>query len=92
MNSETCRIALEGRIDSGNAREWETRIMTDARNAEGADICLDAGKLSYISSAGLRVLLRLAKETASLHITNVSSAVYEVFEMTGLSEVFAIER
>ena len=48
-------------------------------------------KIEYISSAGLRIILRMKKENKSFKIINVSSEVYEIFEMTGFSEILNLK-
>ena len=53
---------------------------------------LDAEKLEYISSAGLRVILRLRKQEPELAIVNASPEVYEIFEMTGFTEMMPVSR
>ncbi len=90
--SEPIIITLSGRIDSGNAPQIEKQISGQLGNACGAPVVLDAEKLAYISSAGLRVLLRLRKSHPDIHITGVSSEVYEIFDMTGFTELFKIEK
>ena len=51
---------------------------------------MDCSDLEYISSAGLRVILRLRKQDSELKVTNVSSEVYEIFDMTGFTEMMEI--
>lgn len=84
--------ALEGRIDSGNSGDVEAEIRGAIGDRKPASVVLDAGGLEYISSAGLRVILRLRKEHPSLRVINVSSEVYEVFEMTGFTEMMGVEK
>lgn len=92
MSGDTLTISLNGRIDSTNAEDVEKQI-TEIREANNYDkIIIDAQKLDYISSAGLRIVLRIRKEEDSLKIVNVSSDVYEIFEMTGFSEMIPIEK
>ena len=92
MSEDTLTISLNGRIDSTNAEDVEKQI-TEIREANNYDkIIIDAQKLDYISSAGLRIILRIRKEEDSLKIINVSSDVYEIFEMTGFSEMIPIEK
>lgn len=50
------------RIDASNAPQVENEIQKAREEAQGLPIIIDAEKLEYISSAGLRVLLRLRKE------------------------------
>ena len=85
-------INLTGRIDATNAADVESGI-SEIRNANtGMHTVLDADTLEYISSAGLRVILRLRKEESQLAIINVSPEVYEVFEMTGFAEMMTVEK
>ncbi len=84
-------IALTGRIDSNNAAEIEQKLM-QALPPEGAPVVLDAEHLDYISSAGLRVLLRIRKTHPDMHIINVSSDVYEILDMTGFTDMMTVEK
>ena len=85
-------INLTGRIDATNAADVES-VISEIRNANtGMHTVLDADTLEYISSAGLRVILRLRKEEPQLAIINVSPEVYDVFEMTGFTEMMTVEK
>ena len=57
---ETNIIKLTGRIDTSNANEWEQKIMQQF-SAETENV-FDASELEYISSAGLRVLMKVRKK------------------------------
>lgn len=85
-------ISLEGRIDASNAADVEKEIAEIRKEHEGMHTVLDADTLEYISSAGLRIMLRLRKEEPKLAIINVSPEVYGVFEMTGFTEMMTIEK
>ena len=80
-DNEKLTIELEGRIDSGNAAAIEGEIADAMKDKDPSAIVLDAEGLDYISSAGLRVILRLRKKHPDLSIINVKSDVFEVFEM-----------
>lgn len=84
-------IELKGRIDSSNAPEVEKDILSQLGDFEG-EITLDASNLEYISSAGLRVILRLKKLNGTTKIVNCSSDVYEIFDMTGFTEMMSIAK
>ena len=84
-------IAVEGRIDASNAAEAEEKIFSIKNENPDKHTVIDADKLEYISSAGLRVILRLRKEEPKLAIINVSSDVYEVFDMTGFTDMVTVE-
>ena len=88
----TLYIQLHGRVDSSNAPAVEEEILAAVGNMKQGAVVIDADDLEYISSAGLRVILRLRKLHAELKIINVSFAIYEIFEMTGFSEMIPIER
>ena len=92
MSNESKTIVLSGRVDSNNAAETEQRILAELGGAQGTALTLDASELEYISSAGLRVILRLKKSCPDLKIIGVSSEVYEIFEMTGFTEMMTVEK
>ncbi|MBQ6601123.1 MAG: anti-sigma factor antagonist [Clostridia bacterium] len=85
-------ISLNGRIDASNAAEVENEINAVRKANEGLHTVLDADTLEYISSAGLRIMLRLRKQEPGLAIINVSPEVYSVFEMTGFTEMMTVEK
>lgn len=87
----SAKIILSGRIDSANAPEIEKQIF-DGLNGECEKITIDAESLEYISSAGLRVILKLRKECDSIEITGVSPEVYEILEMTGFTEMIKVQK
>ena len=85
-------IDLKGRIDSGNAAQIEREILTQLAEKGASNIVLDAESLEYISSAGLRVLLRIRKSYSDMRVINVNSTVYEILEMTGFTELMQVEK
>ncbi len=92
IDKDILYIAVEGRIDASNAAEAEEKIFAIKNDNPGKHTVVDAEKLEYISSAGLRVILRLRKEEPKLAIINVASDVYEVFDMTGFTDMVTIEK
>lgn len=85
-------IFLSGRVDSANAREVELAVREILDQDPGKSVVVDAEALEYLSSAGLRVILRLRQQHADLRIIGVNSEVYEIFEMTGFTEMMSIEK
>ena len=77
---------IKGKIDSTNAPEFEKEIMA-ALPAE-----IDASQLEYISSAGLRVLMKLRKAVGEVTVMNVSSDVYEIFDVTGFTSILTVKK
>ncbi|MBR4744428.1 MAG: anti-sigma factor antagonist, partial [Oscillospiraceae bacterium] len=91
-SAEPVTFALKGRIDSTNAPEMERRLAERLDGCGAAPVVLDASELQYISSAGLRVLLRVKKSHPDMTVTGVSSEVYEVLDMTGFTELMTVEK
>ena len=86
-------IFLKGKIDSSNAKDAERRIRDAIREYPDLPWVLDAQDLEYISSAGLRVLLGLRKETeGGVTLRNVSSSVYDTLAMTGFTELMKVQK
>ena len=86
-------LALEGRIDTNNAAQTENEIFAAVEGANGAEPVIDAQKLEYISSAGLRVLMKLRKALGKpLSVINVSRDVYDIFETTGFTELLDVKK
>lgn len=85
-------IELTGRVDSNNARDIEAQLEEAVLACEAEDVVIDVSNLEYISSAGLRALLKLRKRLNGLTIVEASPVVYEVFEMTGFVDLMDIRR
>ncbi len=85
-------IALEGRIDASNAAVAEEMIFNAKSENAGKNTVIDADALEYISSAGLRIILKLRKEEPRLAIINVAPDVYEVLDMTGFTDMVTVEK
>ena len=85
-------VRLEGRIDSGNAAQVEEKLTARLTGQSPGAVKLDASDLEYISSAGLRVILRLKKTYPALSIENANSEVYEILDMTGFTEMMPVSK
>ena len=92
IDQDILYIAVAGRIDASNAAEAEEKIFAIKNDHPGKHAVVDADQLEYISSAGLRVILRLRKEAPKLAIINVASDVYEVLDMTGFTDMVTVEK
>lgn len=86
-------VTLEGRLDTVTAPELEKALGAEL------DLCdslvFDSEKLSYISSAGLHVLLSSQKKMngrkGTMVIRHVNELIVEIFETTGFMDVFTVE-
>ena len=78
-------LLIEGRLDTTTSTEAEGIFEEVAEKF--TNVTLDIGELQYISSAGLRLILKmyitLNKKGGVLSVKNASPMVMEVFEMVG---------
>jgi anti-sigma B factor antagonist len=89
-NNGILTVALDGRLDTTTAPELE-KFLDEQYDGTGS-IVIDCEKLTYISSAGLRVLLAAQKKTeGAMKLIHVCELVMEVFEMTGFADILTIE-
>ena len=92
QNGTQLTVAVEGRLDTVTAPELEAALKTAM---DGTDsLTLDFGKLDYISSAGLRVLLsahKVMSRKGGMKVKNVNEIVREVFDVTGFADILTIE-
>jgi anti-anti-sigma factor len=83
-------LKVSGKLSAVTAEEFDTVLNTVT--GETADLVLDFAELDYLASAGLRCLIAAQKKIkarkGNLSIINVTDPVREVFEITGLEDVF----
>jgi len=80
------------RVDTSNAAEVEEEVQAICAKYDTEQIIVDAEKTKYISSAGLRVLLRLRKNKPQVKIINTNAEVYDILDMTGFTEMIPVEK
>lgn len=81
-----------GKVDSSNAAEVEGKITNFLKSETYNGIIFDFENLEYISSAGLRVLLRILKAEKNVSVINVSPEVYEILDVTGFAELMDVKK
>ena len=88
----TLTLQLSGRLDTDTAAQLDDEIA--ALPDMITSLVMDMDDLEYVASSGLRVLLMATKTMRSrggeCTMVNVPDLIVEVFEMTGLDEVFTI--
>ena len=92
VENEKTIFALEGRLDSTSAFELESQLKASIDGVK--TLVFDFKDLSYISSAGLRVLLSAQKtmnNQGEMSVVNVQDDVMEIFELTGFSDILDIQ-
>ncbi len=91
-NGNHLTLSLSGRIDTTNAPEIGEQCLSILEDNPGTSVTINASALEYISSAGLRILLKIRKLHPELRIEEVSREVYEIFDMTGFTQMLPVER
>ena len=87
------RIALTGRVDSANASAVRAEIIALWEENPNDQLVFDVNDLTYISSAGLRIFIELQRKTAKkIKLINVSDDIYDIFAMTGFTEILDVHR
>ena len=91
---EVLVVDVNGRVNGANSDEFQ-RVLNEMVMADDCRVVLDFGDLAYISSAGLRVVLLMARMFGKLDdgrfgICGVRGVVQEVFSMSGLDKVISI--
>ena len=95
MKTEDDRVVVrvEGRVDSNSAPKLDDAIRDAERSAPDKALALDFGRVSYISSAGLRVLLAAAKRHRDrVTVCDVSPEIYDIMDTTGFTTLLDVER
>ncbi len=86
-------IPLSGRIDSSNAASLQASLLEEIDAHDTKELTLELSQLSYISSAGLRLLMKIKKDrNIPVEVTEVTPEVYEILEVTGFTELFKARR
>lgn len=92
INEQKAEVEIKGRLDSTTAPQLEEELNDIAGACN--EITLDFKDLQYVSSAGLRVLLKTQKTMqakGSMKIIHVNAEIMEVFELTGFLDILTIE-
>ena len=85
-------LKIVGRLDTSTAPALEAAI--DSCAADIKELILDCSSLEYISSAGLRVILKAQKlmnVQGSMKLLGVNETIMEVFDITGFADILTIE-
>ena len=85
-------ITVSGRVDSPSSAEFEKCVMESLDGV--TELVFDLKDMTYISSAGLRVILMAYKEMkkqGSMKLVNVSDDIVDILDMTGFLDLYEIE-
>lgn len=86
-------VSLSGRLDTNTSRLLEEELGASLTGIES--LIFDFAGLEYVSSAGLRVLFGAQKamnDQGGIVIRNANQSVMDVFDITGFTDIFNIEK
>ena len=92
LNNNELTIALEGELNSATAPELDEVISNSLKGIQ--TLIFEFKDLSYISSAGLRILLTSKKvmdKQGKMIVRNANESVMEIFEITGFANILDFE-
>ena len=92
INGESATLIVSGRLDTQTAPELEAEL--DSVLSGLKELTFDMTNLEYVSSAGLRVILKAQKAMnaqGSMKLTGVNDSIMEVFDITGFLDILTIE-
>ena len=92
INGEAVTLIVSGRLDTQTAPELENELDNILSGLK--ELTFDMTNLEYVSSAGLRVILKAQKAMntqGSMKLTGVNDSIMEVFDITGFLDILTIE-
>ena len=92
INGEAATLIVSGRLDTQTAPEFENEL--DSVLSGLKDLTFDMTNLEYVSSAGLRVILKAQKAMnaqGAMKLVGVNDSIMEVFDITGFLDILTIE-
>ena len=92
FENATLTVNLEGKVDTTNAAGVEKEIFTLINEHHPEKVILDVEKLTYISSVGLRIILKMKKTVHDTSVINASPDVYEIFSVTGFTDMLDVKK
>ena len=92
LNGEQATLVVSGRLDTQTAPELEKELDSVVSGLK--ELTFDMNGLEYVSSAGLRVILKAQKimnTQGSMKLIGVNDSIMEVFDITGFLDILTIE-
>ena len=85
-------LYLEGELNSYNADGVEKEIENTIANKEFNKLVLNMENLRYISSAGLRIILKLKQKYNDVAVVDASLEVFDILQMTGFTNIMPVKK
>ena len=92
LKENVLTLFLEGELNSYNADNIEKEIDSTLKDQKFDKLVLDFSRISYISSAGLRIMLKLKQTYGNVSIIETTLEVYDIFNMTGFTNIMDIKK
>ena len=92
LENNVLTLYLGGEINSYNAENIEKEIKDAVEKQKFEKLILDFSSVTYISSAGLRIMLKLKQTYNDFSIVETSLEVYDIFNMTGFASIMNIQK
>ncbi len=92
LNERVLTLYFEGELNSYNADNMEREIEDVVSKQDFDTLYLDFSNLHYISSAGLRIILKLKQKYNDTHVIEASLEIYDVLNMTGFTNIMDVKK
>lgn len=92
IKNEILTIYLTGQLNSSNAEDTENKIDEILEKRGFFVVKIDMNDLEYISSAGLRIIVKIKKQYNDTALINVPEEIYDILEMVGFTNMMEIVR
>ena len=92
VENETLSLFLKGSINSSNSEDVEKEIEQIIKSESFKAVRINMSDLDYISSAGLRIILKIKKQYDDTVLLAVPNNIFEILEMVGFTNIMVIEK
>ena len=92
LDNEVLSVQINGELNSYNAEQVEKEVEATINGKTFNKLVLDFANLYYISSAGLRIVLKLKQKYSSLTIIDATLEVYDILQMTGFTNIIEVKK
>ncbi|PTY05386.1 anti-sigma factor antagonist [Verrucomicrobia bacterium LW23] len=93
LSGKVLVLSIDGKLDGNTCPRLDAKIL-ELMDRKVRSIVVDCSRLTYVSSAGLRVLLQAAKRLkavgGTICLSSFQDQVREVFELSGFEAIFKV--
>ena len=90
FNNDVLTLFFPDRVDTSNAEQILKEAMDAVEEKKAGKLTLDLEELTYISSAGLRVVLKLKKAVPEMNVIHINKEIMEILDLTGFSDFLGL--